>query len=74
MSYIYKIYQHGKLKYVEESSELNITVAQNNIWNVYDLIHKNVDQMSKKVFWTMQLESFKRTKEWLRENHPELLL
>jgi hypothetical protein len=74
MSYIYKIYQHGKLKYVEETSELNITVAQNNIWNVYDLIHKNVDQMSKKVFWTMQLESFKRTKEWLRENHPELLL
>jgi hypothetical protein len=74
MSYIYKIYQHGKLKYVEESSELNITVAQNNSWSVYDLIHKNVDQMSKKVFWTMQLESFQRTKEWLKENHPELLL
>lgn len=52
------------------------TVAQGHRWNAYDLIHKNVDQMSKEFFWspkTTQLESFQRTKTWL-ENHPELLL
>jgi hypothetical protein len=74
MSYIYKILGNDTLKYVEESSPLNITIAQNNCWNVHDLIHKNADQLwNKRIFLTMQLESFERTKKWL-ENHPELLL
>jgi hypothetical protein len=62
------------VKYVEESSPLNITIAQNNLWNVHDLIHKNAEQLwNKQIFWTMQLESFEITKKWL-EKHPELLL
>jgi hypothetical protein len=75
MSYIYKILGNKNVKYVEESSPLNITVAQNNRWNLYDLIHKNADQLwNKQIFWTIQLESFQRTKEWLIKNHPELML
>ena len=74
MNYIYKFLQHRNVKYVEESSPLNITIAQNNRWNVHDLIHKNADQLwNKRIFWTIELESFERTKKWL-ENHPELLL
>lgn len=75
MSYIYKFLQYKNMKFVEESSLLNITVAQNNRWNLYDLIHKNADQLwNKQIFWTIELKSFQRTKVWLKENHPELIL
>lgn len=73
MSYIYKFLGNDITKYVEESKQGD-TVAQHNRWMVYDLIHKNADQLwNKRIFWTIELESFERTKKWL-ENHPELLL
>jgi hypothetical protein len=74
MNYNYRILENKNLKYIEESSPLNMTIAQNNRWNVHDLIHKNADQLwNKQIFWTMQLESFERTKKWL-QNHLEWLL
>jgi hypothetical protein len=75
VNYNYRILENKTFKFIEESRP-NTDVTQDHRWNIDDLIHKSVDQMSKQIFWTpktITLESFQRTKIWL-ENHPELLL
>jgi hypothetical protein len=75
VNYNYRILENKTFKFIEESRP-NTDVTQDHRWNIDDLIHKSVDQMSKQIFWTpktITLESFQRKKICL-ENHPELLL
>lgn len=75
VNYNYRILENKTFKFIEESRP-NTDVTQDHRWNIDDLVHKSVDQMSKQIFWTpktITLKSFQRTKTWL-ENHPELLL
>jgi len=47
------------------------------IWDI-DKLKKSLDELDKNKFLSRDIEdvisSFKRTKKWFQENHPELLL
>lgn len=64
MSYIHRIHQEGEEIYIQEFRGEDIDFE----WHIDKL--KN-DATTTKGKWN---ESFMRTKKWLQENHPELLL
>ena len=64
MSYIYKIHQEDEEIYVQELRGEDIDFE----WHIDKLKNYTTTNKGK---WR---KSFMRTKKWLQENHPELLL